>query len=456
MKRHLIDLWLIMCAVTYLGCGADEGTQNIESIDIESMSPDAAVDITSQVDFGVDICESCTDASENECVPTTCSDEGAVCGSLPDGCGGLLECGPCAGDEVCGGGGVDWQCGPGHCTPKTCGDRCGTVGDGCGNTIECGSCEYKNMVLDSNGDPGCIRFQGTYYLYQPRATTGRVVAFTSKDLVHWKSHGEVFSNANMRYDGQTPSALWAPEVFHHNGKFYLYFVNRMKTVGNNTIENSDIAVVESTDPLNFKTGTPKVLLSDDYVFLDPSPFHDPNTGKLYLLFKRRTPSMSASEIRIRPMANPTRIGGEASTLVRGADIPSSRGIVEHPEIEERDGVYYFLFSYGHGAYADSYTIAYRTSKSGPTGGYGPVRTLFAPDESPNMGAPIWAPGASSVVRDGAGKDWLVYRQKTKAVTGFGDRQVAIDRIRFKPDENPPVIRGTPTRNVVLDAPAPLP
>ena len=150
------------------------------------------------------------------------------------------------------------------------------------------------------------------------------------------------------------------------------------------------------------------------------------------------------------------VGGAASTLISGNDIARSRGIVEHPEIEERDGVYFFLFSYGHGAYADSYTIAYRTSKSGPTRGYGPVRKLFAPDERPDRGAPIRAPGASSIVQDGAGRDWLVYRQKTKAATGFGDRQVAIDRVRLRPDATPPVIRGTPTRNVPLDAPIPLP
>ncbi len=81
------------------------------------------------------------------CVPKTCADLGANCGFAGDGCGGVTQnCGSCTvPGEVCGGGGVPNVCGgaPPACVPKTCTDlgaNCGYVGDGCGNVVFCGTC----------------------------------------------------------------------------------------------------------------------------------------------------------------------------------------------------------------------------------------------------------------------------------------------------------------------------
>ncbi|MBI5534168.1 MAG: hypothetical protein HY898_15705 [Deltaproteobacteria bacterium] len=76
------------------------------------------------------------------CVPLTCGAIGAECGSTPDGCGSVLECGSCKPNVVCGGGGPN-QCGSTPCTPKTCAglpNACGVMSDGCAETIDCGSC----------------------------------------------------------------------------------------------------------------------------------------------------------------------------------------------------------------------------------------------------------------------------------------------------------------------------
>jgi MYXO-CTERM domain-containing protein len=66
---------------------------------------------------------------------------GDNCGSVPDGCGGTLNCGTCASPLTCGGGGTPNVCG--GCTPLTAcpaGDNCGTVSDGCGGMLSCGTC----------------------------------------------------------------------------------------------------------------------------------------------------------------------------------------------------------------------------------------------------------------------------------------------------------------------------
>jgi hypothetical protein len=82
------------------------------------------------------------------CVSKTCAQLGATCGTQGDGCGNPLDCGTCAAPAFCGGGGTN-HCGLGGvdggspCVPKTCaqlGATCGTQGDGCGNPMNCGAC----------------------------------------------------------------------------------------------------------------------------------------------------------------------------------------------------------------------------------------------------------------------------------------------------------------------------
>jgi hypothetical protein len=64
------------------------------------------------------------------------------CGPAGDGCGGLLQCGPCPPNKTCGGGGTPGVCGSG-CMTRSCavqGIECGPAGDGCGGVLDCGKC----------------------------------------------------------------------------------------------------------------------------------------------------------------------------------------------------------------------------------------------------------------------------------------------------------------------------
>lgn len=83
-----------------------------------------------------------SDSDGGPCSPKTCVQVEAMCGTVPDGCGGTIDCGSCPAGQTCGGGGVN-QCGPSACVPKTCsqlGMECGWTTDQCGTAIDCGSC----------------------------------------------------------------------------------------------------------------------------------------------------------------------------------------------------------------------------------------------------------------------------------------------------------------------------
>jgi hypothetical protein len=93
------------------------------------------------------------------CVPETCSVQHIDCGPAGDGCGNLIQCGPCTSPQTCGGGGTPGQCGEidaGSCVPLTCkqlGIQCGPAGDGCGNLIQCGTC-VAPQTCGGGGTPG--------------------------------------------------------------------------------------------------------------------------------------------------------------------------------------------------------------------------------------------------------------------------------------------------------------
>ena len=89
------------------------------------------------------------DRPSGPCVPLTCTPLGGnYCGSVGDGCGGVLTCpATCPDGLTCGGGGAAGVCGKPvdpSCVPISCkqpgGQLCGRVGDGCGRALECGVC----------------------------------------------------------------------------------------------------------------------------------------------------------------------------------------------------------------------------------------------------------------------------------------------------------------------------
>jgi len=84
------------------------------------------------------------------------------CGSIPDGCGGELQCAACGAGEVCGGRGPN-RCGAGTCTAKSCGEipgACGRVSDGCGAVLECAPCNGGRVPCALPWDPTLLLDDG--------------------------------------------------------------------------------------------------------------------------------------------------------------------------------------------------------------------------------------------------------------------------------------------------------
>jgi hypothetical protein len=131
--------WLAIFGLVAFGCTQDSrhgGTNGgvemgLQFGDLAAVDGSAPPDLSGPMILG----------NDGGCGLQTCQSAGAMCGLIGDGCGNLLDCGPCGANESC----VMGMCvvGMGMCTPKSCADQgftCGAAGDTCGNIINCGSC----------------------------------------------------------------------------------------------------------------------------------------------------------------------------------------------------------------------------------------------------------------------------------------------------------------------------
>lgn len=120
------------------------------------------------------------------------------------------------------------------------------------------------------GDPFIMLWEGKYYAYGTYSDDG-IAVFVSDDLIQWSSTNSL---ALHKDDVWADRWFWAPEVYHVNEKFYMYYS-----------ADEHICVATSDGPLGpFKQDVQKPMIENEKC-IDNSLFID-DDGKPYLLFDR--------------------------------------------------------------------------------------------------------------------------------------------------------------------------
>ena len=129
--------------------------------------------------------------------------------------------------------------------------------------------EHVSPVLF--GDPFIMLYDGLYYAYGTNAANG-IQVYTSDDLLTWKIPERDL--ALSKDDVWADRWFWAPEVYHVNGKFYMYYS-----------ADEHICVATSDSPLGpFRQKNKKPMIEGEKC-IDNSLFID-DDGKAYLFFDR--------------------------------------------------------------------------------------------------------------------------------------------------------------------------
>ncbi|MGM9704539.1 MAG: glycoside hydrolase family 43 protein [Prevotella sp.] len=123
-------------------------------------------------------------------------------------------------------------------------------------------------------DPYVLLDGDTYYAYGTHAANG-IEVWTSDDLYVWEKKGLALDKANTTEDRW----FWAPEVYHKNGKYYMYYS-----------ANEHLYVATSDSPLGPFTQEGTYQMNDvlgDEKCIDSHVFFD-DDDKAYLFFVRFT------------------------------------------------------------------------------------------------------------------------------------------------------------------------
>lgn len=150
---------------------------------------------------------------------------------------------------------------------------------------------YQNPLPVEFGDPYVLHVKGDqYYMYGTGGAKNGFAAYSSTDLVNWKSEGQVYhaSNENGWSDSTAAwgGAYWAPEVYAHNGKFYMFYSAQWKDNPGKELENFRIGVAVADKPAG-----PFIDLQSRPVFDPGYPVIDANVlfgedGRMYLYYSR--------------------------------------------------------------------------------------------------------------------------------------------------------------------------
>src|SRR6478735_5839411 len=94
-------------------------------------------------------------------------------------------------------------------------------------------------------DPVIIRQDSTYYIF---CTGFGISVLSSTDMKNWKKEKPVFSAAPQWAVKEIPGFrghIWAPDIIHHNGQYYLYY--SVSAFGKNT-SAIGVATNKTLDP----------------------------------------------------------------------------------------------------------------------------------------------------------------------------------------------------------------
>jgi arabinan endo-1,5-alpha-L-arabinosidase len=273
---------------------------------------------------------------------------------------------------------------------------------------------YRNAVINRDfPDPDVIRAaSGRYYAYSTESDTPKghvnIQVARSRDLVHWKYLGDALPK--LPRWGNKALVSWAPQVVRHGGRYHLYY----SIVPNRLQSNFGLclAVATSRSPAGpFRSTSKPLYCGPTLADIDPDVFRDPATGHWLVYWGSGGDVVSA---RLAPSLNRLASPHAQPKLeLRGwsehVRRPYEHG-VEGMFVTARHGWYYLFYS---GDNCCSYPPHYAVMVARSHSATGPFHRLES--TRPGLSSVIvhsnrrWAgPGHSSVIRDRAGHDWLVF------------------------------------------------
>jgi xylan 1,4-beta-xylosidase len=212
--------------------------------------------------------------------------------------------------------------------------------------------QHSNITL---ADPTIFTWKGKYYLYGTGGDTKGFLVYESLDCKTWKGPVGKLDGYCLR-KGQSfgQQGFWAPQVFEHNGKFYMAYT-----------ADEQIAIATSDDPLgpfiqkNLKPISGQGKQIDPFVFKD-----DDGTFYLYHVQLREGNRIYVAKLNqdlsdlLPESVQPVLYGTETWENTAASKWP----VTEGPTVVKHGQRYYILYSANDFRNMD-YAVGYAVSNS---------------------------------------------------------------------------------------------
>jgi beta-xylosidase len=267
-------------------------------------------------------------------------------------------------------------------------------------------------------DPEAAIFNNQYWIYPTYSDKYEKQvffdAFSSDDLVHWKTHPHILDSAAVKW---AKRAMWAPAIIEKDKKYYFFFAaNDIQS--NNEYGGIGVAVADKPEG-PFKDYLGKPLIDKFYNGAQPIDqfvFKDKD-GQYYIIYGGWQ------------HCNIARLKNDFSAIVPFADGTVFKeitpgGYVEGPFMFMRNNKYYFMWSEG-GWTGPDYSVAYAIADS-PFGPFKRVGKILQQDSTIATGA-----GHHSIIHNSKKDLWyIVYHRRPLGETAANNRATCIEQLFF--------------------------
>jgi beta-xylosidase len=267
-------------------------------------------------------------------------------------------------------------------------------------------------------DPEAAIFKDRYWIYPTYSDKYEQQvffdAFSSKNLVHWKTHHKILDTAAVKWARR---AMWAPAIVEKDKQYFLFFAaNDIQS--NNEYGGIGVAVANKPEG-PFKDYLGKPLIDKFYNGAQPIDqfvFKDTN-GQYYIIYG------GWQHCNIAKLKNDFTgiVPFSDSTLFKEI---TPKGYVEGPFMFMRNNKYYFMWSEG-GWTGPDYSVAYAIADT-PFGPFERVGKILQQDSAIATGA-----GHHSVMHNAKQDLWyIVYHRRPLGEKAANNRATCIEQLFF--------------------------
>ncbi len=285
----------------------------------------------------------------------------------------------------------------------------------------------------SGADPFVTKGPDGYY-YSVLAAGTEIWVYKSKSLTDRGIKRTVWT---APASGMYSKELWAPEIHHLNGKWYIYVA---ADDGNNVNHRMFCLESDSTDAQGTYTMKGKVTSPDDKWAIDGTVFRK-SDGSLYFLWSGCENNADMPQrIYIAPMSDPWTISGN-KVMISSPAYPweqNGASLNEGPEVIERDGKIILTYS-SSGSWTADYCLGMSVCSDGDV--LNPASWVKSPDPVFSRSGNVYGPGHHSFVKSPDDtQDWIVYHSSVDP-GGSWNRCISMKQFTWNADGTPNL--GTP-------------